>query len=178
MIAHRGAEGLEQRPRHRIVGGVPLRMPLHRHGEAGRCLDHDRLRRRVGRIALDDDAPAAVEDALAVQRVHQHLARPEQAVERPAVGEADDMAMLELLLQRAVRRHPVVDPPRDLADLRVQRPAEGDVELLKAAADAEDRHAARHALPDQRQRHRIAVRIEGAVLLGRRVTVEARGVAG
>ena len=43
---HGGAEGLEERPRHRVVGGVPLRVPLHRHGEAGRGLDDDRLGRR------------------------------------------------------------------------------------------------------------------------------------
>ena len=103
-----------------------------------------------------------------------HLARPEHPVERATLGKADDVAVLELLLEGPVRRHAVVHPPRDLPDLRVERAAEGDVELLEAAADAEDRHTACHAFADERQGHRVAVRIEGAVLLGRLVPVVAR----
>ena len=57
---------------------------------------------------------------------------------------------------------------------RMQRAAEGDVELLEAAADAEDRHPLRHAFPDQRQRHRVTLGIEAPVLLGRLVAVQAR----
>ena len=42
-------------------------------------------------------------------------------------------------------RHAVADPPGQFADLRMQRAAEGDVHLLQAAADAENRNAARDA---------------------------------
>ena len=66
-----------------------------------------------------------------------------------AVGEDDrrigmDVAVLE-------PRHAMVHAARQLADLGVQRAAEGDVHLLEAAADAEDRQAARDARVDQRQ---------------------------
>ena len=84
------------------------------------------------------------------------------------------MAQFELLLERPVGGHAVVHPAGDLADLRIERTTESDVELLKAPADAEDRHAAGHAFADQRQRHRIAVGIEGAMFLGRRLAVMAR----
>jgi hypothetical protein len=69
-------------------------------------------------------------------------------------------------------RHAVVDAARQLADLGMQRAAVGDVHLLQTAADAEDRHAARHAGLDQGQRQRIAVLVIGLVL-GMRVGAEA-----
>jgi len=53
-------------------------------------------------------------------------------------------------------RHPVVDAPRQVADLRVQSAAEGDVHLLEAAADPEQRHAAGDAGFDQGQRQIVA----------------------
>ena len=54
----------------------------------------------------------------------------------------------------------------------MQRAAEGDVHLLKAAADAENRHAAGDAGLDQRQRHGIASLVVGFVL-GMRLGAEA-----
>ena len=49
----------------------------------------------------------------------------------------------------------------------MQRAAEGDVHLLQAAADAEDRHAAGDAGLRQRQRDVVAVDIVGLVPLMR-----------
>ena len=47
----------------------------------------------------------------------------------------------------------------------MQRAAEGDVHLLQAAADAEDRHAAGDAGLRQRQRDVVAVDVVGLVLV-------------
>src|SRR5262249_58947847 len=41
----------------------------------------------------------------------------------------------------------------------MQRPAEGDIHLLEAATDAENRHSGLDCLADERQRGRIACRI-------------------
>ena len=101
-----------------------------------------------------------------MQGVGHHLARAHQPLEHPALGEAHDMAQRELLLDRTLGRHPVVEPAGQVADLGVQRAAESDVDLLKAAADAEEGLAARHACPHQRQGDRIAAAVEGAMRLG------------
>ena len=62
-------------------------------------------------------------------------------------------------------RHAVVHAAGQFADLRMQRATEGDVHLLQAAADAEQRHAARDAGFRHRQRHVVAMDIVGLVLL-------------
>ena len=72
-------------------------------------------------------------------------------------------------------RHAVVHAAGDLADFRVQRTAEGDVHLLQAAADAEDRHATGDAGLRQRQRDVVAVDVVGLVPL-MRLGLEARRV--
>ena len=78
-----------------------------------------------------------------------------------AVGEDDlgigmDFAVLQ-------PRHPVVHAAGQFADFRMQRAAEGDVHLLQAAADAEQRHAARDAGFRQRQRQLVALDVVGLV---------------
>ena len=72
-------------------------------------------------------------------------------------------------------RHAVVHAAGDLADFRVQRTAEGDVHLLQAAANAEDRHAPGDAGLRQRQRDVVAVDVVGLVPL-MRLGLEARRV--
>jgi hypothetical protein len=61
-------------------------------------------------------------------------------------------------------RHAMVHAPRQLADLRMQRAAEGDVHLLQAAADAEgSAHPGRRTTSDQRQGHGVASLVVGLV---------------
>ena len=60
-------------------------------------------------------------------------------------------------------RHAMVHAPGQFADFRMQRAAEGDVHLLEAAADAEQRYTARNAGVRQRQRHVVAMEIVGLV---------------
>ena len=52
-----------------------------------------------------------------MQRIRHHLARAHQAVEGPAFVEGHLVAQGELLLKRAVGRHPVVVAAREVADL-------------------------------------------------------------
>ena len=69
----------------------------------------------------------------------------------------------------------VVAAARDLVEVLVQRAAEGDVQLLDAAADGEQRHAARHGAADQRQGGGVARRV-GEVVLARGRAAVVRGV--
>ena len=64
-------------------------------------------------------------------------------------------------------RHAMIHAAGDFADFRMQRAAEGDVHFLQAAADAEDRHAARDAGFRQRQRDVVAMDVVGLVPLMR-----------
>ena len=138
-------------------------MPLHRQGEARRILHIGRLGRAVGGGAVDHDPGAGAGDALPVQGVGHHLFRPHQAVEHAAFGEAHRVAQGELLLQRAIGRHAMVHPPRQIADLGVKRAAHGDVHLLEPPAYAKEGLAALHAGADQGQRDRIAAAVKAAM---------------
>ncbi len=58
-------------------------------------------------------------------------------------------------------RHAVVDAAGEFADFRMQRRAARHGHFLETTADAEDRHAARHAGIDERQGNRVALLIIG-----------------
>ena len=78
------AERLEQLAVDRVALRVVLRMPLHAERKARRVGDADRLDGAVFRNALDHDALAGLEDALAVQRVDADGLAAEQCRERAA----------------------------------------------------------------------------------------------
>ncbi len=111
----------------------------------GRVGDADRLDRAVLGDALDDDALARLEDALAVQRVHADRIAAEQPGEGAVLGQPHLVAIGEhhfrIGMDLAVLqpRHAVVHAAGNVADLRMQRAAEGHVHLLQAAADVEQR---------------------------------------
>jgi hypothetical protein len=84
------------------------------------------------------------------------------------------MAQGELLLQRAVGRHPVVVAPRQIADLGMKGRAERHRQLLKPAAKAKYRLPASDRGPDQGQRHAIAGAVERAMGLGGLVAILLR----
>ena len=103
----------------------------------------------------------------------------EQLGENAARREADLVPLgeddFQIGMEFAVRqpRRAMIEAPRQLADFGMQRAAERDIHLLKAAADAEQRHAARDAGLDQRQRERIAavvVRLAARMLFVPEVT--------
>ena len=106
------------------------------------------------------------------------VSQPKQLREGAARNQADVVAVGEddggvgMDLARRQSRHAMVHAPRQLADLGMQRAAERDVHLLKAAADAEDRHAAGDADLDQRQRQGVAGLVVG-LMRGMRLGPEA-----
>jgi hypothetical protein len=161
-LRQRRAESFEQFAIHRIVLRVVFGMPLHAEGEARRLGDADRLDRAVIGHALDHDALARLEDALAVERIDANAFGPQQFGKYAAGGEAHVMTIgkhhLHIGVEFAVRqsRRAVIDAPGQVPDFRMQRAAIGDVHFLKATADAEQRHAAGDTGLDQSQRHGVA----------------------
>src|ERR1700735_5068260 len=84
----RCAERFEQLAIDRIALRLVLGMPLHAEREAGRLGDAYRLVGAVLGDALDDDALARIEDALAVQRVDTDALDAEQPRERAALRQS------------------------------------------------------------------------------------------
>ena len=89
------AERLKQRAVHRVALRVVLGVPLNAERKARRVGDADRLDRAVFRHALDDDALAGLENALAMQRVHADGLPAEELREGAARNESDVMAVGE-----------------------------------------------------------------------------------
>ena len=114
-------------------------------------------------MAVDDDAGAGGLDALAVEGVGHDFGRAEEAVEGAALAEGDLVTEGELFIKGSVGGHAVVVAAGQVADFGMQRPAERDVDLLKAAADAEEGLATLHAGAHERQHHRVTAAVEGAV---------------
>ena len=91
---------------------------------------------------------ARFEDALTVQRIDADGLATEQPGKGAAGNETDVMPVGEddvgIRMDFAVLqpRHAMVHASGQLADFRMQRAAEGDVHLLQAAADTEQRYAA------------------------------------
>ena len=117
-------------------------------------------------MALDDDARAGGLDPLPVQCVGHHLGRAEQAVEHAPLLQGHGMTQGEFFLQRAIGGHPVVHPPRQVANLGMQRTTHRDVHFLKATTDAKKRLPAFDTGPHQRQGDRVAGAVEGSMRLG------------
>src|SRR5262249_62340699 len=92
-------EGFAESAKQRAVDPVALRIvfgvPLHAERKARRVGDADRLDGAVFGHALDHDALAGLEDALAVQRVHPDALAPEDAREGAARNQGDVMTVGE-----------------------------------------------------------------------------------
>jgi len=126
--------------------------------------------------------PSRRVDALTAQRVDDDPLAAEQRREETVRAQPQLLTRLVAARGRFRLVGAVVDATFDAVELLMQRPAEGDVDLLDAAAEAEDRHAARDGAPDQRQQRGVAGRI-GAVALGLGTTgvvvrLDVRGTAG
>src|SRR6516162_7251780 len=151
LLRQRRAEGFEEFAIHRIVLRVVFGVPLHAERETRRLGNADRFDGAVIGHALDDDAFAGLEDTLAVQRIDPNGFGSQQlrkdASRRQTYLVAVGKNHLHIGVEFAVRqtRRAVIDAAGQFADFRMQRAAIGDVHLLKAAADAEQRHASRDA---------------------------------
>src|SRR6516162_2396959 len=78
LLRQRRAERFEQFAIHRIVLRVVFGVPLHAERKTRRLGNADRLNGAVIGHALDDDAFAGLEDALAVQRIDANAFGTEQ----------------------------------------------------------------------------------------------------
>jgi hypothetical protein len=141
-------------------------VPLHREGETRRAAHVNRLGRSIIGVTLDDDALAGTLDTLAMEGIGHHLMRAQYFVENTALGETHAVADGEFLVQRAVGRHAVIHPPRQFADLGVERATHGHVHFLEPAADAEEGLATLDAGPDERQGYGVAAAVVVAMCLG------------
>src|SRR5262249_17000564 len=130
-------------------------MPLHAESKPLRVGDADGLDRAVLGYALDDHSLARFQNALAVQGIHADDVAAEDA-RKMATGDQPDLVAIGednggigVDLARLGSWHAVVQAARQFANLVVQRAAERDVHLLKAATDAQNGHAAGDANFDE-----------------------------
>src|SRR5580700_2113741 len=169
VLRQRRAERLEQFAIHWIAVGLVFGVPLYAERKTRRVGDVNGLDGAVLRNAFDDHALARFEDALAVQRVDADRFGAKELGEHAAWRQANVVAIgendFEIGMQFAVfePRRPMVHAPGQLANLGMQRTAEGDIHLLKTAADAEQWHAALDAGLDQLKRDGVAILIVGLI---------------
>src|SRR4051794_6831132 len=118
-------------------------MPLDAQSECGSAGDAYRFDRAVLGHPFHDNTIARLEDGLTMQRVHANC----QATKEPgkyavghkpyvmAIGEHD----LRITMKTSIfcAWCTVVHAPQKVAHLRMERAAESDIHLLKAAADPE-----------------------------------------
>ena len=122
---------------------VDFGMPLDAQSECGSASDAYRFDRAVLGHPFHDNTIAKLEDGLTMQRVHADC----QATKEPgeyavghepyvmAIGEHDLRITMKTSIFCAWRT--VVHAARKVSHLRMERAAESDIHLLKAAADPE-----------------------------------------
>jgi hypothetical protein len=135
-------------------------MPLHGERER-RCVDDaDGFDQTVRRHGFDGEAGAELRDALLVQRVDVDVvAAAGERVQQAARRQMHDVRGAVLRVHRRVVVLAVIVEARHFVHALMQRAAADDVQLLKAAADGEHRHARVERGAQQRQRRRVAGRI-------------------
>ena len=170
----RGAEGRKQAPRDRALLHLPFRVPLHPEREApGRLHAHGLDRPILGHRLHDEPWRQSI-DTLAMQRVDLDPRGPaQQPLEPAAGGEVHWMGQSIALRPRLGLVGAVVAPARQLVHMLVQAAAQRHVELLDAAADGQERHAAGNRAADQRQRGGVAVGVGEVALPRRRAAIES-----
>ena len=127
-----------------------------------------------GACAFDREPWAELADHLAMHRVDLYAARAEQRGELAVRLEIHLMRELEALVVRHADRRAMVEAAGALLRLGDERAAERDVQLLEAAADRKERHAALERKRDQRERRRVAIKIVRLVPLRRLLSVARR----
>src|SRR5258708_3984109 len=127
--AHEGEEG-------RGVGsglGAPLGVPLDSAPRGAIRPGGDGLDEAVGGRGFDGQAVTQAADGLVVDRIDRQLVAAIGVLQDPARGQGDLVAKGEDVVQRRALRSVVV------GEAASESPAEGDVDLLEAPADADER---------------------------------------
>jgi glyoxylate reductase len=174
IIAHCVSERREQLHRIRIPQRLELRVPLRADGEALGVAHRDRLDDAVGGCRFHGEAFRQPLDALAVDRVHHGLALAEDLLENAARADVDGVGWRIAHIHVVMLGRPVVEAALDVLQFRLERAAHHHVQLLEAAADAEQGHAPLQHLVDQLQRGGVAVVVIGLMRLGRLLAIMRR----
>ncbi|RAJ86565.1 hypothetical protein C7409_1403, partial [Paraburkholderia caballeronis] len=154
------AEGAEDRGGEGVACVLPFGVPLHAERERGRAGDADRFDQAIGRNGFGGEAGTEAVDALAVQRVDAGVGRAaRQPLQQAAGHERDRMRRRVLEVERIGLVLAVIGEAVDGVDLLVERAAEGDVQLLEAAADGEHGDAGVDGGAQQREGGGVAVRV-------------------
>ena len=138
-------------------------MPLYRHRKSGCVFNVDRFGRAIRGNTVNHNTCACFFDPLPMQRVGRNLVRAKNAVENTAVRKLHSVTQREFFFQRAIRWHPVVAAPREVANFWIQRTTHGNVHLLEPAADAKNWQTPFDTGADQRKRDTITTAIKIAI---------------
>src|SRR5262249_17413930 len=131
---------------YRVALRIVLGMPLNAEGKAFRARDTDGLDGSIFRDTFHDDSLARLENTLTMKTIDADRLLAEEAREYAtwdelhlmAISKNDGRIGVDLAILQP--RHSVVHAPRQLPDFGMKRAAKGDVHLLKAPAEAKDRH--------------------------------------
>src|SRR3990167_2158535 len=152
-------KGLEDGEIIRVGSYLPFGVPLHPQGETRRTFDGEGFDQPVRRQRFDAKARRQTLNALPVNGVDGNLAGQAEAGEHAARLHPQQVARSILHLERLIGLLAVIEHAGDLMHLLQQGAAEGHVDLLKAATDAEHRDAGGDGLADQWQGGAIALGI-------------------
>ena len=141
-------------------------MPLRAEGEGLGLAHRDRLDDAVGCGGLDREARRQPLDALAVDRVHHGLALAEDPFQHAAGADVDEMRGCIAHVDVVMLGRAVVEAALVALEFGLQRAAHDDVQLLEAAADAEERDAALDGAGNEAQRELVARMVIG-LMVGR-----------
>ena len=134
------AEGAEDRKRDGIFFDLPLGMPLHSQGVARRVADRDGFDQSVVGPCLRRQALAEAVEPLRMERVDPGGGQPRLRCEDPTGREGDVVGRAVLHFDRIVRVFLVEVEAGHVVDGGMQGAPEGDVQLLEATTDRQERN--------------------------------------
>src|SRR5690606_9081293 len=158
VLAYRVSKRAEQFPGYGILPVLPLRVPLHAKRKSLRSAHLHGLHGAVCRATFRYQAVGDARNTLPMQRVYLNHPCAKQIFEDPPLDEGHLMRGPVLHIERIVLLLAMIEARRiagfgrHFLQVLVQRAAEGNVQLLEAAADGKERHGPGDAGADQVQR--------------------------
>src|SRR3990167_772487 len=149
-------KGLEDGEIIRVGSYLPFGVPLHPQRETRCTFDGESLDQPVRRQCFDAKARRQTLNALTMNGVDGNLAGQAEAGENATRRHPQQVARGRVHIERFIGLLTVIEHAGDLVHLLVQGAAEGHIDFLKAATDAEHRDACRDGLADQGQGGAIA----------------------